>query len=201
MFRGLSPSPLKACSNRPRFVMQIEQINLQYNRLEDRLIVRIGISDHRELRFFMTRLLTVELLKVIGAQRADAGTRFAQKLGAPTLDPQVAREFADQQAMSGVSMEKPYEAERAAVFGERIPLISALSWSRQDDITTFTFKTATNEQFALNCNPSLLVGFEQLLRKLSVTANWAVEASIAAASTQAAPSAAPAAPAAPQTVH
>ena len=157
--------------------MQIEQINLQYNRLEDRLIVRIGISGQQELRFFMTRLLTVELLKVIGAQRADAGTRFAQKLGAPTLDPQVAREFADQQAMSGVSLEKPYEGEgRKLVFGERIPLISGLSWGRQDDITAFTFQTVTGEQFSLNCNASLLVGFEQLLRKLSATASWAIDA-------------------------
>lgn len=181
--------------------MQIEQINLQYNRLEDRLVVRIGISGQRELRFFMTRLLTVELLKIIGTQRADAGTRFAQQLGAPTLDPQVAREFADQKAMSGVSMEKPYEAERTTVFGDRIPLISALSWARQEDITTFTFKTVSGEQFALNCNPSLLVGFEQLLRKLSVTANWAVEASIASAANAAAPAPSPAAPATPQTVH
>lgn len=160
--------------------MQIEQINLQYNRLEDRLIVRIGISEHQELRFFMTRLLTVELLKVIGAQRSDAGTRFAQQLGAPTLDPQVAREFADQKAMAGVSLEKPYEGEgRKLVFGERIPLISAMSWGRQDDVTTFTFKTVTGEQFTLNCNASLLVGFEQLLRRLSTTANWAIDASTA----------------------
>jgi hypothetical protein len=149
----------------------------------------------------MTRLLTVELLKIIGTQRADAGTRFAQQLGAPALDPQVAREFADQKAMSGVSMEKPYEAERTTVFGDRIPLISALSWARQEDITTFTFKTVSGEQFALNCNPSLLVGFEQLLRKLSVTANWAVEASIASAANAAAPAPSPAAPATPQTVH
>ena len=160
--------------------MQIEQINRQYNRLEDRLIVRIGVSGNQELRFFMTRLLTVELLKVIGAQRSDAGTRFAQKLGAPTLDPQVAREFADQQAMSGVSMEKPYEGQgRTPVFGEKIPLISGLSWGRQDDVTTFTFKTVSGEQFTLNCNASLLVGFEQLLRRLSGTANWAIDATLA----------------------
>jgi hypothetical protein len=176
--------------------MQIEQINLQYNRLEDRLIVRIGISGHKELRFFMTRLLTVELLKIIGSQRSDAGTRFAEKIGAPSLDPQTAREFADQQAMSGVSMEKPYEgAGREPVFGERLPLISGLSWGRQDDVTTFTFKTVTGEQFTLNCNASLLVGFEQLLRRLSVQANWAVEASTAVPS--AATPQAPAAPAPP----
>ncbi len=179
--------------------MQIEQINLQYNRLEDRLIVRIGISGHKELRFFMTRLLTVELLKIIGTQRTDAGTRFAEKIGAPTLDAQTAREFADQQAMSGVSMEKPYEgAGREPVFGERIPLISALSWGRQDDVTTFTFKTVSGEQFTLNCNPSLLVGFEQLLRRLGAQANWAVDASTAAAAAPQA--AAPTAPP-PQSLH
>ena len=172
--------------------MQIEQINLQYNRLEDRLVVRIGISGHQELRFFMTRLLTIELLKVIASQRADAGTKFAQKLGAPTLDPQVAKEFADQQAMSGVSMEKPYEGDgRKLVFGERIPLISGLSWGRQDEVTTFTFKTVSGEQFTLNCNASLLVGFEQLLRRLSATANWAVDASAQQATPTAAPTAAP----------
>ena len=177
--------------------MQIEQINLQYHRLEDRLVVRIGISNNQELRFFMTRLLTIELLKVIAAQRADAGSKFAQKLGAPAMDPQVAREFADQQAMSGVSMEKPYEGEgRALVFGERIPLISGLSWGRQDDVTTFTFKTVTGEQFTLNCNASLLVGFEQLLRRLSTTANWAIDASAQQAAAAAAP-----APAAPQSLH
>lgn len=179
--------------------MQIEQINLQYNRLEDRLIVRIGISGHKELRFFMTRLLTVELLKIIGSQRTDAGTRFAEKIGAPTLDAQTAREFADQQAMSGVSMEKPYEAAgREPVFGERIPLISALSWGRQEDVTTFTFKTVSGEQFTLNCNPSLLVGFEQLLRRLSTQANWAVDASTAAATST--PASAPIAPP-PQSLH
>jgi hypothetical protein len=179
--------------------MQIEQINLQYNRLEDRLVVRIGISGGKELRFFMTRLLTVELLKIIGSQRSDAGARFAEKIGAPSLDPQTAREFADQQAMSGVSMEKPYEAAgREPVFGERIPLISALSWGRQNDVTTFTFKTVSGEQFTLNCNPSLLVGFEQLLRRLSATANWAVEASTTPNAASAA--AAPAAPA-PQSLH
>jgi hypothetical protein len=172
--------------------MHIEQINLQYSRLEDRLIVRIGVSGQQELRFFMTRLLTVELLKVIGTLRVDAGTRFAQKLGAPTLDPQVAREFADQQAMSGVSLEKPYEGDgRSSVFGERIPLISGVSWAKQDDVTTFTFKTETNEQFALNCNASLLVGFEQLLRRLSDTANWAIDASMPTAEPTVASSAAP----------
>ncbi len=179
--------------------MQIEQINLQYNRLEDRLVVRIGISGGKELRFFMTRLLTVELLKIIGGQRSDEGKRFAEKIGAPSLDPQTAREFADQQAMSGVSMEKPYEAAgREPVFGERIPLISALSWGQQNDVTTFTFKTVTGEQFTLNCNPSLLVGFEQLLRRLSATANWAVEASTGVSPVEA--GAAPAAPA-PHSLH
>ncbi len=179
--------------------MQIEQINLQYNRLEDRLIVRIGISGHQELRFFMTRLLTVELLKVIGTQRSDAGTRFAQELGAPTLDPQVAREFADQKAMSGVSLEKPYEGEgRKPVFGERIPLISAMSWGRQNDVTTFTFKTVSSEQFTLNCNASLLVGFEQLLRRLSATANWAIDTSATPAAAEQ-PASAPAVP--PQSMH
>jgi hypothetical protein len=84
------------------------------------------------------------------------------------------------------------------VFGERIPLISALSWGRQNDVTTFTFKTVSGEQFTLNCNPSLLVGFEQLLRRLSATANWAVEASTTPSATAAA--AAPAAPA-PQSLH
>ncbi|MFM8557351.1 MAG: hypothetical protein ACKODG_14435, partial [Betaproteobacteria bacterium] len=65
-------------------------------------------------------------------------------------------------------------------------------------VTTFTFKTVTGEQFTLNCNASLLVGFEQLLRRLSATANWAIEAAIA---TPSIPQAAPAPAVPPQSMH
>jgi hypothetical protein len=162
--------------------MQIEQINLQYNRLEDRMVVRLGVSEDKELRFFLTRLLALELLKVLGAGRDDAASRFAACIGAPSLDPETAREFADQKAMAGLSTDRPYRAQgRQPLLGERIPLIAHVDWRYRGEQLTLAFRTDAGERFTLDLGPALVAGFAGLLDKLAGSVGWLTDAPAAAA--------------------
>lgn len=171
--------------------MNIQQLQVTYQPLADRLLLRIAAGDSGEFRFWLTRRLVGLLAEplgkhLLGPALDDAGTDGAGRAGNAEgnelagksenpLRHQAEAAFKHQQAVAGVQSEKRFEsaAEPNFPLGEEPLLIAKLGVTpAPKGGVVLALHSSDDKGLSLQLGMPLLHGFCDLLVKCSDQAKW-----------------------------
>ena len=164
--------------------MNIQQLQVTYQPLADRLLLRISAGDSGEFRFWLTRRLVGLMAEplgkhLLGPAVADSaewaeGAELAGKADNPARH-QAEAAFKHEQAVAGVQSEKRFEsaAEPNFPLGEKPLLVAKLGVTPAPKGGVVLALHASDDQgLSLQLGMPLLHGFCDLLVKCSDQAKW-----------------------------
>jgi len=147
----------------------LKQLQLRYDPLEDRLLLRVSSAEGQEFRFWLTRRYTALLLAVLDKHQAE--------------DPEVAehdtaeartavRAFKQEAASAGASFGGDFEAAPERPLGDAPILAFRLDYRISESSLRLTFapKEGAGITFMLDWNLSLNLG--TMLAKALAQADW-----------------------------
>ncbi|MES9858876.1 MAG: hypothetical protein ABW166_20100 [Sedimenticola sp.] len=152
----------------------LQQLNIQFDSIQDRLILRILSSDGNELRIWLTRRYTRLLLGVI------------DKIVHPTIGAEKAphaeeiKAFERDAALESGNFKEEYKADAAENFplGESPTLASRIDYKKLGNgAVALTFGIQGGQNININLDISLLHALVKILKQGSTMAEWNLAAS------------------------
>lgn len=153
---------------------RIKQLNIGFNPLEDRLLLRVRTEDDdgaAEYRFLLTRRF-VRLLLTSTEQLLSAELRS---------DPRVVpegreafRRFREDEALSGADFTTPYRDDnaRTPLGGEPLLLQGLRAAAKSGGAFAIELQSTTGKSLTLNLNADLLVSLRELIAREVKRAEW-----------------------------
>lgn len=150
---------------------QIEQIQIRFAALEDRLLMRVAGADDLEFRFWLTRRFVRLIWTPLKTALADVPRIRAQ------ASPAAQREllaFEHEKAVSGTDFHTPYkETAKTTPLGNDPVLLAKMQMRRLDDGTlVMALGPENGVGIDLTLNHGLLHSFAQLLHNAAALAEW-----------------------------
>jgi hypothetical protein len=147
----------------------LQQLNIQFEPIQDRLILRILGGDNSELRIWLTRRYTRLLLGVLD-------TVIETKID-PVKTPYVEqmKEFEREAALSGSNFEDKYKADEVIAFplGEEPILVSRIDYKKlENGNVALTLGVEKGQNINLNLDKTLLHALVKLLNQGCDMAEW-----------------------------
>lgn len=146
--------------------MKIHQFNAGYNRLEDRLLLRVGMNDGSEFRFWLTRACLREFFGWVD-----------QWLAPADITPAAARQaFQREAAAAGGDFETPLQVGESFPLGEVPVLVEAIRVESEDQVLRLLMHLADRRTVTLHLNEELMAGIHQVIRQAVQGADWGLAA-------------------------
>ncbi len=151
--------------------MNIQQLNIQYQPIEDRLLLRILSSENSELRIWLTRKYTALLLKVL-----DQLIEYAvDSVASPGVE--AVKAFQREAALSDSNFKDGYREELVSTspLGETPLLVSRIDYTRLSDgnlALTLAQEFEGGKKLTINLDTQLQHALVKLLIEGARTAEW-----------------------------
>lgn len=147
----------------------IQQLNLSYDKVQDRLLFRVGLSDNTELALWFTYSFSRELWAALNAEaHLPEAKRYANVEVSENVE-QFQQELEATEALEDLDFETEY-APREAIHHDGVMLATGLTLSgdaKQLDITCLEGLVAN-----INLTPELLLATCNMLQLASKEAGW-----------------------------
>jgi hypothetical protein len=151
----------------------LRQMNISYDPLEDRLLLRITAGEPGSLdeyRIWLTRRFVQVIWKVLNQAIA---TEAVTDPRVPKESAGALREFKQAAALAEADFSTPFEAESARTpLGPDPLLISKIQVRQQPDGQLLLLETAQGRSVNLTLNTSLIHSFQKLLADQTLKAQW-----------------------------
>ncbi len=146
----------------------IQQLNVQFDPLEDRLVLRILSNTNDELRLWLTRRFTRLLLGVLD-QLIDSNDQ------SPYADQM--KEFKRDAALSGSNFDDQYRGDQQTAYplGEKPLLVSRIDYKKLEDgntLLTLGQEGEGGQSISINLNHTMLHALIKLLLTGGQSAEW-----------------------------
>ncbi|MBS1191971.1 MAG: hypothetical protein H6R10_3763 [Rhodocyclaceae bacterium] len=138
--------------------MQIKQLQVVFEILQDRLLLRVSTTTQEEVRVFITRRFLRELWPAL--------TRM--------LFGHLAAQATEGGGKSGATFEQPYQNENPTLPLGSAPLLPAEAFMEPagEGLCKLTIRELKERSFTLDLNAQLLHALCSMLRATSQTAGW-----------------------------
>ena len=146
---------------------RLHQINVSYNPVQDRLLLRISTSDAQEYRMWLTRRYAAMLTGVLNKEMDNRG-------GAPAV---ASSEETTRQIKEG-ALEKKFDAEQASTYplGEQGVLAFRINAKNTDkEVMILELLPEKGKGITLNLTHSLMYMFHNVLSQGIAQANWGLQ--------------------------
>jgi len=150
--------------------MALHQVNLGYSAPEDRLLLRISLTDNKEFRFWLTRAITRSLLGHL-----QSGERKSLGVG-DTLAAPVVQEFRREQATAENDFSSEFQSEATEFpFGAEPRLV--LEASLRDTGEHHELKLGLNagNAFVMEMDLGMIQHFVKLIQLAVNVTDWGLE--------------------------
>ncbi len=171
--------------------MRVHQVTSQYLAEDDRLLLRINVSDQAEFRFTLTRRYAKQMLhalaKIIGSEQALLAegdiTSNAPAFDSPTTKQKIMRdpetkkammEFEHESAIAKADFEKKYMGElKNTPLGKEPILATGLSFTpHENQLPTMSIVGKDGKGLNISLSKTLLHSFYKLLVDAANNAGW-----------------------------
>lgn len=151
----------------------IQQLNLGYDGLQDRLLLRLGLTDSSEVKVWLTRrmvkavwglLQSADLLPMTAPDVFNAQTSEA-------LD-QAAKKAATQNAMQHMDFSETYEANRKAVTDEPLLPKECRILALENGSHVLELESADGQMLRIPMNQELIQALTNMLQLTTKDAGW-----------------------------
>lgn len=149
----------------------ISQLNVTYHPEQDRLLLRIGLSDNSEILLWLTR----RVLKIWWPMLQQSGLAASPEVPDSVADPmqrEIMQEFAREAAIHKLDFSEPYQQAREnrlqhPLLIEELRLIEGVNMP-----VAFEFKALNGQLLRINLNDELILGLVQMLTLVSEKTDW-----------------------------
>ncbi|MRR52382.1 MAG: hypothetical protein EG825_15995 [Rhodocyclaceae bacterium] len=150
--------------------MALHQVNLGYSAPEDRLLLRISLTDNKEFRFWLTRLMTRNLLGHL-----QTGERKALGVG-DTLAAPVVQEFRREQATAENDFSSEFQSEAAEFpFGAEPRLVLDVELRAVGEHHELKLGLNNGNAFVMEMDLGMIQHFVKLIQLAAGTTDWGLE--------------------------
>lgn len=172
----------------------IEQLNLGFNQPEDRLLLKIGMSDESEIQLWITRRICKELWhllqnshgQIIGNLKAPQQPKVNSvkdmKLAAPSLvKPETPKEqsIADfkyqaklQKSFEVMDFNADYKADRTALIETPALVVECQLTETENQMTRLALKGQSGESVSMGLTLELVVAMTNMMQLATREAGW-----------------------------
>jgi len=145
------------------------QINLSYNSVEDRILIRAH-ENGKEYRAWWTRRLALRIYKLFNEHT------FPTENSATHLQPEQLHSLGDmekQGAVQQADFSTPYQSDASHFpLGEEGILVQRIDIKTVDKLVRFIMLPADGEGMTLSLPPGQRYSFEHMLQRVMVAAEW-----------------------------
>ncbi len=152
--------------------MQINQVNISYVPLEDRLLMRINTLDGAELRFWLTRAVVARMLTGLVQSEKALATHLSPQIYAPSVAR--ALEQFDQEATMAKSDFSTQFADNATHYplGEQPLLVVKLEITKSKNQASFSFDLLSGQKVTIKFTVDMISNINNLLCDLLQSVDW-----------------------------
>ncbi|MEE4190541.1 MAG: hypothetical protein V2I66_03120 [Halieaceae bacterium] len=161
---------------------KLRQVNVTYDKAEDRLLLKVSTSDSKEFRAWCTRRYTQALMEQLEAL-------FESEVDEQQVVPKEARKEVARMKHGGEvseeSFKQPYEAEPVSYpLGEEGVLLTTLRYNiLESGVVAMNFSDRDGQGMTLNLNHKLRHQVYELFRRACERAAWFEATSLTGATT------------------
>lgn len=151
--------------------MGLHQVNLGYSAPEDRLLLRISLTDNKEFRFWLTRAMTRNLLG-----RLQEGERKGLGVG-DTLAAPVVQEFRRDQATADNDFSSEFQSSATEFpFGPDPRLVLEVDLRDAGELQELKLGLNNGNAFVMEMDLGMIQHFVKLIQLAANTTDWGLEA-------------------------
>lgn len=156
---------------------KLNQIQLRFDPLEDRLLMRMNTTDNAEVRLWLTRRF-VKVLWPILQKMMEGDVQVSQQIDRQAKDAVLA--FQQEKAAATTDFATPYKEEaEKVILGEEPILLSKIQLRKgQQGTQMLSLYPETGEGVNLSLDSNLLHSFSRLLQDGVKKAEWMLEMNI-----------------------
>lgn len=147
--------------------MAIKQFNATYSKDEDRILLRFNTDINEEYRFWMTRFITDNLLRMIDQllQKSLESKHDSRTAG-------VIKEFQEDGVRKTTNLKQEYYPATSFPLGDQALLITGFSGSLIQDKFTLKINFKAGKNISLNLPKATIQALNYLLKQVSHKAAW-----------------------------
>ena len=150
--------------------MGIKQLNGTYVAPEDRILLRVSTDAGEEIRLWLTRPITLQML---GAIRAAAARAIAQKF--PPLVAQTVAEFEQQSVRAQTRLDDPFLSGAKFPLGDTPALVVQLAANEKSNDLSMDLTLPQGNKVNLCLPHQLAQQFGVLLERIQENAGWKLD--------------------------
>ena len=155
----------------------INQMQISYAPLEDRLMLRVNTTNDQEFRFWLTRRYVLLLYQALAAHRAKDPDISSQPVGEAR---QAVQQFKQEKAAEKGDFEQSFRDSSDFPLGETPVLASKLQARSDQGKLALTISPAQGNGINLVLDEHLNFNFSRLLNSAVAKAEWGIQARSAA---------------------
>ncbi len=152
---------------------QLHQINVEYSKVEDRVVLRLNTTDKKELRLFLTRRLVKRVWNML--QELLENTGAAKTMADPALRRAMVG-FDQEKATPEESFAKPFDADAADFpLGAEPVLLTGLSFTagaKPGALGKLALRTAGGHEVGIPAADVVLHSLTKMLANIVATTDW-----------------------------
>ena len=158
----------------------IQQLNIAYDSEQDRLLLRAGMADGKEIPLWITYRIARQMFKVLNAEAMLPVAPSAESLLDTTQSvAEATRQFAQEaqavQSLDDLDFETGYTVRESAV-GTREMLVTETRFvAINDQLNTMQLGCANGMQATFNLNKSIVLAIARMLQIAARDAHWALQ--------------------------
>ena len=149
----------------------ISQLNVTYHPEQDRLLLRIGLSDNSEILLWLTRRVLKAWWPMLQQSCQAVSPNALDSIDDP-VQREIMQEFAREAAIHKLDFSEPYQQAREnrlkrPLLVEELRLIEGAN-----SPVVFEFKALNGQLLRINLNDELVLGLVQMLTLVSEKTDW-----------------------------
>ena len=162
-----APTP----TNKPEAAIQ--QVNLGYNAEQDRLLLRIGLSDNSELLVWLTNRITKQLWQLLtGETHLPTATSIQTETAPQQAVEQFKQEVQVAETLQKMNFATEYQARKEVVNNGAMLAISLMLVSVEQKLPTLEIPCLEGVTVRINLTQELILALCNMLQLSSKEAGW-----------------------------
>lgn len=171
------PKPIPA----PKPEAAIQQLNLGYNAEQDRLLLRVGLSDDSELLVWLTNRITKQLWQLLtGETHLPTATSIQAEIAPQQAVEQFKQEVQATEALEKMDFVTEYQPRKEVVNNGAMLAISLMLVTVEQKPPMLEIPCIEGITVRMNLTQELILALCNMLQLSSKEANWDIGAPIAA---------------------
>ena len=158
----------------------IEQINLGYNHPEDRLLMRIGMTDKSEVSLWISRRICKVMWSLLQNIKSGVSPVYQPNAIPPVSDSankelvlaSFAQQANEQKSIENMDFHSAYMADRAAVSEQPLLVVDCTLVAPKDKAAYFSMQCANTQMVKIALNHELIFAMTNMLQLSTREAGW-----------------------------